>query len=103
MLFRSVDLAWDKPQKIGAVRLVTGQAGGKEGPTTPVTDFVIQYHDGAAWRDIEATAASENTSVDWHTRFPPVTSDRLRLVVTRTPGNLTRIWEFEVYGPVAER
>lgn len=99
----TVDLAWDKPQKIGAVRLVTGQAGGKEGPTTPVTDFVIQYHDGAAWRDIEATAASENTSVDWHTRFPPVTSDRLRLVVTRTPGNLTRIWEFEVYGPVAER
>ncbi len=98
----TVELVWEKPQKIGAVRIVTGQAGGREGPTTPITNFVVQYHDGSAYQDIEAAKAEENQNVDWHARFPAVTTDRLRLVVTRTPGNLTRIWEFEVYGPVAE-
>ncbi len=98
----TVELAWDSPQRIGAVRIVTGMAGGREGPTAPITNFVLQYHDGAAYRDIEATKTEENQQVDWHTRFPAVTTDRLRLVVTRTPGNLTRIWEFEVYGPVAK-
>ena len=79
----------------------SSQAGGREGPMTPITDFVLQYHDGTAYRDIEATRTTENASVDWHVRFPAVTTDRLRLVVSRTPGNLTRIWEFEVYGPLA--
>ena len=97
----TVEFTWSKPQKIGAARIVTGQAGGKEGPTTPIANFVLQYHDGAAYRDIEASKAEENQSADWHVRFPAVTTDRLRLVVTRTPGNLARIWEFEVYGPVA--
>lgn len=96
----TVELAWGRKQSVGAVRLVTGQAGGGEGATTPITAFVIQYQDGAAWRDIEATKTDENALVDWHARFPAVTADRLRLVVTRTPGNLARIWEWEVYGPV---
>ena len=98
----TVDLVWDEPQTIGAVRIVTGQAGGREGPMTPITNFVLQHHDGSDYRDIEATRTTENESVDWHVRFPAVTTDRLRLVVSRTPGNLTRIWEFEVYGPVAD-
>lgn len=97
----TVELAWAKPQKIGAARIVTGQAGGKEGPTTPIANFVLQYHDGTGYRDIEATKVEENQSADWHVRFATVTTDRLRLVVTRTPGNLARIWEFEVYGPIA--
>ncbi len=98
----TVELVWENPQKIGAVRIVTGQTGGREGPTTPITKFVVQYHDGTAYRDIEASKTEENQSIDWHTRFPVVTTDRLRLFVTRTPGGLTRIWEFEVYGPVGE-
>lgn len=95
-----VELAWDKPQKIGAARIVSGQSGGKDGPRTPIMDFVIQYHDGQAFREIEATKTAENQSADWSTRFPAVTTDRVRLVITRTPGDLARIWEFEVYGPV---
>ncbi|MDY0166434.1 MAG: FAD-dependent oxidoreductase [Thermoguttaceae bacterium] len=98
----TVELTWQSRQKIGAVRIVTGMAGGSEGPTAPIANFLLQYHDGTAYRDIEATKTEENQKVDWHTRFPPVTTDRLRLIVTRTPGNLTRIWEWEVYGPVAE-
>ena len=98
----TVELVWDEPQKIGAVRVVTGQAGSGEGPTTPIANFVLQYHDGTAYSDIEATKTEENQVIDWHTRFPAVTTNRLRLFVSRTPGNLTRIWEFEVYGPVAD-
>lgn len=94
-----VELMWDHTQKIGAVRLVTGQSGGNEGPRTPITRFVLQYHDGTDYRDIPETRTENNDAVDWHARFPTVTSDRLRLVVTQTPGELTRIWEFEVYGP----
>ena len=96
----TVELAWDQPQTIGAVRLVTGQAGGNEGPKTPITSFVLQYHDGTGYRDIANTKTDNNEAADWHARFPDISTDRLRLVVTRTPGNLTRIWEFEVYGPV---
>jgi hypothetical protein len=96
----TVDLTWSRPQTVGAVRLVTGQAGGNEGPKTPITNFVLQYHDGDGYRDIAPTKTENNDAVDWHARFPAVTTDRLRLVVTRTPGDLTRIWEFEVYGPV---
>jgi hypothetical protein len=98
----TVELTWDQPQTIGAVRLVTGQSGGNEGPRTPITRFVLQYHDGTDYRDIAATRTENNDAVDWHARFPTVTSDRLRLVVTQTPGELTRIWEFEVYGPPSE-
>lgn len=93
-----VELTWDQPQTIGAVRLVTGQSGGNEGPKTPITQFVLQYHDGTNYRDIPATRTENNDAVDWSARFPTVTSDRLRLIVTQTPGELTRIWEFEVYG-----
>jgi hypothetical protein len=99
----TVELAWERKQTVGAARLVTGQAGGKEGPSTPLAGFVIQYWDGAAWRNIEATKSDENALVDWSARFPAVTTDRLRLVVTRTPGGLARVWEWEVYGPVTDK
>jgi hypothetical protein len=98
----TVELVWSESQKIGAARIVTGQAGGSEGPTTPIGSFVLQYHDGTGYRDIAPTKTENNEAIDWHARFPAVATDRLRLVVTQTPGDLTRIWEFEVYGPVGE-
>ena len=93
---------WDRPQTLSAARLVTGQAGGQSGPKTPVTDFVLQYHDGAAFKDVRGTRVTGNVACDWHARFEPVTTRQLRLVVTRTPGDLTRIWELELYRPPAE-
>ena len=98
----TVELVWAKPQTLSAVRIVTGQAGGAR-PKTPITDFVIQHHDEKAWRDIPGTKVEGNESIDWHTRFKPVTTARLRLVVTATPGDLTRIWEWEVYHPPAAK
>ena len=34
---------------------------------------------------------------DWNAKFAPLTTTRLRLLVTAAPGDLIRIWEFEVY------
>jgi len=34
--------------------------------------------------------------------FPAVKSNRIRLVVTGTPGNISRIWEVELYDPAPE-
>ena len=96
----TIELAWPKPQTLSAVRIVTGQ-NAQPWPKTPITDFVVQYHDGTAWRDVPGTKVKGNETPDWHARFQPVTTTRLRLVVTRTPEDLTRIWEFEVYHPPA--
>ncbi len=98
----TVELAWEKPQTIGAARIVTGWASGA-GPQDPIADFVLQYHDGSEYRNIDATRTTGNESIDWHARFPAVTTDRLRLVVTATPNDHSRIWQIEVYGPVAEQ
>jgi hypothetical protein len=91
-----VELSWPTPQTIGGVRIVTGQAGG-QWPKTPITDFAIQSHDGSDWKDVPDTRVKGNESADWNARFTPVTSERIRLWVTASPGDLIRIWEFEVY------
>ena len=51
------------------------------------------------WRllDISQAAATDNESVDWHARFPAVTCRRLRVQVTTTQVDVSRIWEIEVY------
>jgi hypothetical protein len=92
----TVELTWPKPQTLSAVRIVTGQ-NARPWAKTPITDFHIQCHDGAAWRTIPATKTEGNESPEWSVRFGPVTTTRIRLIVTRSPGDLTRIWEWEVY------
>lgn len=96
-----VELTWPRAQRIGAVRILTGQSG-SQGPQTPIADFVVKYHDGTTWRAIPGTQTTGNTAADWHARFSPIDTQRLRLEVTAAPGNLIRIWEWEVYGPVAD-
>lgn len=91
-----MELARSEPQTLGAVRIITGQAGDFE-PSTPIRDFVLQYHDGDGWSDIPETKTTDNGEFDWHATFPAVTTRRVRLLVTATPGDLTRIWEIELY------
>jgi hypothetical protein len=96
----TVELAWEKPQTFGAVRIVTGQHG-SDGPSTPITDFVLQYHDGKQWKDVPGTKTAGNEACDWHAKFPAVETLQVRLLVTAAPGDLTRIWELELYPPQA--
>jgi hypothetical protein len=92
----TVELQWQQPQKFNAVRIVSGQQGSPR-PSTPITDFVLQQHDGKDWKDIAGTKTTENQLYDWHATFDAVETARLRLLVTSSPGNLTRIWEIEAY------
>jgi hypothetical protein len=57
----------------------------------------LQRQDGQDWKDIAGTKTEENHLYDWHATFDAVETARLRLLVTSSPGNLTRIWEIEVY------
>ena len=64
---------------------------------------MLQYHDGQQWKDLPGTKTADNEAVDWHAKFPAVEARQVRLLVTAAPGDLTRIWEFELYPPLAEK
>jgi hypothetical protein len=93
-----VVLTWQQPQKLGAARVVSGYRQ-PDGIVGSITDFHLQYRDGAEWRDVAGTKTAGNTLPDWHVRFHTVETDSVRLVVTATPGGISRIWEFEIYAP----
>ena len=95
-----VELAWDKPQTIGAVRIISGQRGSGS-PTSPLIEFAVQYDDGQGWKTLPGGKVTGNEAVDWGIRFDAVRTSKLRLTVTRTPGDLARLWEFEAYGSIA--
>ncbi len=91
-----VEFRWDRPQTLNAGRIVSGYLANDE-IESPVRDFAFQYHDGSTWKDIPGTKTVGNASVNWHAKFAPVTADRIRLVVTGAPENISRIWEVELY------
>lgn len=95
----AVEFAWDKPVTVSAARVISGYNDGAV--SAPLTDFVLQHPQGAGWLDIPDTATRDNVDCSWNCRFPPVTTTRIRLLVTRTPANASRIWEMELYHPAA--
>ena len=95
---QNIQFAWDQPQTISAVRIINGWITGTNA-TGPITDFVLQYHDGAAWRDIPSTKTTANIAIDKTLTFPAVQTSQLRLTVTAAPGDLVRIYEIEIYNP----
>jgi hypothetical protein len=92
----TVELSWDKAQTFNAARIITGQSGNGRAKT-PITDFSLQYSRDNQWENIPGVVASDNTSCDWHARFDSVTASKVRLIVTNTPGDITRIWELGIY------
>lgn len=96
------ELAWEQPQTIASARIVSGYLKGGE-VADPITDFTLQWHDGKDWRDVPGGAVKGNTDPYWIGSFAPVKTRRLRLHVTAAPGDITRIWELELYAEKAER
>ena len=94
-----IELTWDKPQTVGAVRILSGQQGGGSA-TTPITEFLVQYDEEGSWKTLPGGKVDDNDAADWSIRFAPVRTGKLRLTVTRTPGDIARLWEIEAYGPV---
>jgi hypothetical protein len=93
-----VELSWAEPQRISAARVVSGYYQGAR-IVEPVAAFVWQYQRDGQWCDIPDASAVQNDATDWSARFPEITSRRLRLLVTATHIDVSRIWEIEVYGP----
>jgi len=94
----AIEFAWKEPVSIGAARIVSGYFTGTV--SAPISDFVIQWHDGAEWRDIPGAAVTGNQEPSWNRTFPPVKTAKIRLWITRTQIDISRIWEVELYGPV---
>ncbi|HOF40273.1 MAG TPA: FAD-dependent oxidoreductase [Candidatus Hydrogenedentes bacterium] len=93
----TVDFRWDTPQTINAARIVSGWRTGPHDIQGYVEAFALQVYDDGAWRDIPGTAIEGNAAHDWHARFDPVTTDRLRLEVRAAEGDLARLFEVELF------
>jgi len=90
------EFKWPEPQTITAARVISGFRH-DDAVNAPIQTFVLQYHDGTDWQDIADTRAEANTAIDWHARFPPIKTDRIRLWVTDTQISVSRIWEIGIY------
>jgi hypothetical protein len=60
-------------------------------------DYSVQAFVGGQWQDLDKAAAP--TAAPAIHRFAPVTTDRVRLLVTATNGPLAKVTEVELYGP----
>lgn len=92
-----VEFRWDKPLDIAAARIISGRYNGVH-LFDPVGDFKFQQYDGKVWKDVMQVKG--NVSPAWSARFEPVKTKHLRLVITRAPHNISRVWEVEFYGPL---
>ena len=84
-----------------AARIVSGWCA-DGAVTAPIADFVFQCHDGAGWRDIPGAAARGNRDPYWSCTFQAIKTARVRLCITGTKGNVSRVWEVELYGPATD-
>jgi hypothetical protein len=97
-----VTFSWREPCTISAVRIISGWFDGSQA-RDPVINFKLQHYDESGWKDIENMHIIRRAQVELVSTFPAVKSDRLRLVVTGTSGNIARIWEVEFYHATAAR
>jgi hypothetical protein len=93
-----VELAWPEAKTLAVARVVSGYREGGA-VASPVRDFALQYESDGGWTDVPGARAEGNTLVDWRATFAEVNAKRVRLVVTATPGNISRIWEIEFHCP----
>jgi hypothetical protein len=69
---------------------------GFQGYNSPITNFQFQYWDGVKW--VNAVVETNNTLGLYRKTFTEVKTNKLRLNVTSTAGNIVRLYEIEVYG-----
>lgn len=92
-----VELRWDQPVELGAARTVSGYHTGQT-VSAPIRDFSLEWFDGAVWRPM-LSPVRHNTDPAWSARFPSVRTRAVRLTVTATQNDISRIWEIEFYAP----
>jgi hypothetical protein len=93
-----ITFSWPKPQTVSVVRIISGYF--RMGRAAdPITRFKLQRYADGGWKDIEGSRITRRNRVELISAFEPARSDRIRLVITKTPGNISRIWEVEFYNP----
>ncbi|MHC4352155.1 MAG: FAD-dependent oxidoreductase [Planctomycetota bacterium] len=93
-----ITFSWTEPKTISAVRIISGWFS-KGQAADPISQFNLQRYGSAGWENIEGLRITRRGRVELVSTFGAVKSDRVRLVVTGTPGNISRIWEVEFYNP----
>jgi hypothetical protein len=93
-----ITFSWSQPHTISAVRVISGWFDGKVSKD-PIGRFTLQVDHQGKWKDIRGLRIMRNAPVESITTFQPVKSDRIRMVITDTPGKISRIWEVEFYHP----
>lgn len=93
-----VEFRWEKPQTIGAMRVVSGYFSGGSA-ADPVNDFALQLYEGGSWRTVQGAEVMGNARVDVVRKFPAVRANRVRVVITKTPTDIARIWEIALFAP----
>ncbi len=93
-----ITFSWSTPRTISAVRIISGWFDGKISKD-PIGRFTLEYENQADWKDVLGLRIIKNALVEAIWTFPTTRSDRIRLVVTETPGSISRIWEVEFYHP----
>jgi hypothetical protein len=95
-----VSFRWSEPRTISAVRIISGWFDGHQ-PTDPIGHFELQRGRENGWENIQGLRIVSNARVETVWTFGAIRSDRVRLVITAAPGNISRIWEVEFYHPAA--
>ncbi|MCU0779539.1 MAG: FAD-dependent oxidoreductase [Akkermansiaceae bacterium] len=95
-----IEFRWHQPVEVGAARIISGRYNGVR-VLDPLGAFTIERHDGKTWQPV-LPPINGNSNPVWAATFPPVRADRLRLVITAAPHDLSRIWEVEFYQPLAD-
>jgi len=95
-----IEFRWNKPVELGAARIISGRTNGVR-ILDPVSDFKIQHYDGENWKDVHQVKGNVNPA--WSATFAAVKTKYLRLVITKAPHNISRVWEVEFYGPVKDQ
>jgi hypothetical protein len=88
------EIRWPKPCRIGLVRIYHQINGHYRS-----LDYTIEYWEDGKWVSVEGMPIKDNQVQGWREhRFSPVTTDRLRLFITRSAyGNRMGVSEMEVY------
>ncbi|WP_144549562.1 glycoside hydrolase [Bacillus sp. X1(2014)] len=68
------------------------------GGTRPPESLNLEYWNGTDWKGIEGTQVDVNATKDLTVKFDPVTTSKIRVVMTAMPKTCIAISEIEVFG-----
>ncbi|CRI64467.1 Peptidase S8 and S53 subtilisin kexin sedolisin (modular protein) [Thiocapsa sp. KS1] len=100
-------IAFAGPASIGEVNVLTLQDN-YASPTEPseslafskygVTAFTVQFWNGSAWATIPGAAITGNNKVWRRLSFTPITTDRIRVLISGALAGYSRLVEIEAFG-----